>query len=225
MLSVTDLRYQRKNFELHIPKLEIKIGEKVALIGHNGSGKTTLMESILGLLPVTGNLKVLGRPMTKGNGSLLSKISYCMQNPDDQLFCATVRDDILFAPKNFKLDMRREEILEKVSKVIDVEKFLGRAPFELSYGEKKSCSLAVALATNPDLLILDEPFAMLDRRQKGKILTVLRSLNQTMLVSGHEWDFISEFCRRMIVLKAGQIVFDGDISYLANKSQLEAWDL
>ena len=226
MLSISNLRYERNHFTLDIPSLHIKQGECVALIGHNGSGKTTLMECLLGLLPFEGHISLLGETVEKRIKSILPKVSYSMQNPDDQLFCSTIKEDILFAPKNFKLQEAEDKILERVTSQINVAPFFERPPYELSFGEKKNCALAVALATNPNFLILDEPFAMLDNRQKEKTLQTLLSItDKTILTSGHEWDFLSRLTNRMVVLKEGQLVFDGSPEFLNDKSKLIDWGL
>lgn len=226
MLHISNLRYKRNNFTLDIPSLHIKEGEHVALVGHNGSGKTTLMECLLGLVPFEGHISLLGETVEKRIKSILPKVSYSMQNPDDQLFCSTIKEDILFAPQNFKLKESSQAILERVTSQVNVSPFLERAPYELSFGEKKNCALAVALATNPNFLILDEPFAMLDNRQKERTLQTLCTLsNKAILSSGHEWDFLARLTKRMIVLKEGKLVFDGDIKKLLDTHCLIDWSL
>jgi len=226
MLKVSNLRYKRRDFVLEIPSLHIGPGESVALIGHNGSGKTTFMECLLGLLPFEGHISLFGQTVEKGMKSILSQVSYSMQNPDDQLFCSTIKEDILFAPQNFKLEELPETILSRVTSQVNVSSFLDRPPYELSFGEKKNCALAVALATNPSFLILDEPFAMLDNRQKEKTLKTLLSLSdKSILTSGHEWDFMARLTKRMIVFKAGKLVFDGNIENLKDEKLLDSWGL
>lgn len=226
MLHISNLRYKRNNFILDIPSLHIKDGEHVALIGHNGSGKTTLMECLLGLLPFEGHITLLGERVEKGIRSILPRVSYSMQNPDDQLFCSTIKEDILFASQNFKLKELPQAILKRVTSQVNVDPFLERPPYELSFGEKKNCALAVALATDPSFLILDEPFAMLDNRQKERTLQTLCTLSdKAILTSGHEWDFLSRLTKRMVVLKEGKLVFDGDIKHLSDDEYLMGWGL
>ncbi|MBN1114458.1 MAG: ABC transporter ATP-binding protein, partial [Oligoflexia bacterium] len=167
-MIVNDLVFTRDSFCLTLDNLTIHNGDKVAVIGLNGSGKTTLFECLLGLQAYRGSVSILGKCPKKEFKKIIPHVAYCMQNPDNQLFCATVRDDILFAPRNFSpvSIYDEQQLIENVNKQIDIRELLDKAPNELSYGEKKRCVIASCLAYNPGILLFDEPTSMLDKRQK-----------------------------------------------------------
>lgn len=224
-IEIEGLTFQRGVFGLEIEAFRMGSGEKVALTGHNGSGKTTLLECLVGLQKPTGRLEVLGRDPRYESRALYPEVSYCMQNPDDQLFCNRVREDILFGPRNFDLLESDEEILRRVNAQIRVEPLLERCTHTLSYGEKKCATLAVALATNPRLLLLDEPFGMLDNKQKHGLVRTLARLPQSMVIASHDFSLVNRLCHRAVVLRAGRAIHCGDVAVLGDEAFLAEADL
>lgn len=214
VIDIELLRFRREGFTLAVDGLSIGAGEKVALIGHNGSGKTSLLECLMGLVPFEGRVSVLGLEPVSQSRELLPRISYCMQNPDDQLFCATVREDLLFGPRNFRLPESDAALIDAVVDQIDIRPWLERDTHALSYGEKKSCALGIALITKPDVLLLDEPFSMLDNRQKNRLLETLLRLTPTLLIASHDFSLVSRLCNRILVLQQGRLVHDGGVEAL-----------
>ncbi|MBF0312491.1 MAG: ABC transporter ATP-binding protein [Oligoflexia bacterium] len=217
VIKIENLLVKRKIFKLQIDKLLVGQSQRVALLGHNGSGKSTLIAAMLNFEKrAAGEVKIFGHDPRGELKKVLPLLSYVPQNPDEGLFCSTVREDILFAPHNFSLPYTDSEILKKVlEKIPVVEALLDRPPHELSYGEKKVAVLATALATNPKLLIMDEPFSMLDCRQKDNLEKIITLYEGTLVIASHEHDRVARLCKRFLVLQEGMVVFDGGMDDLS----------
>ena len=189
--------------------LEINQGEKVGVIGANGAGKTTFFFSICGLLATSkGEIKLFNKVVE--SGKFYPEIGLVFQNPDDQLFCPTVRDDIIFGVEN--LGLSSSEIKTRLKQVLEttgVEYLLDRIPHQLSGGEKCMVAIASVLIMNPKIILYDEPSANLDLKARRKLINFLKSSTQTILVSSHDLELIIEVCDRVIVMNSGQIVADG----------------
>lgn len=192
----------------------LKEGEKIALLGLNGSGKSTLMLLTNGLLvPDKGEVMVKEwNTKSKSLPEIRKTVGLVFQNPDDQLFMPTVLDDIAFGPRNMNLS--EEEVAERVHKVSQITKIsdlLDRPPFDLSGGQKKSVSIATVLAMNPELLVMDEPTSGLDYLAVENFIDLVSSLPQSVLLSTHDMEVARRICNRAIVLKEGEIIYDGDL--------------
>ena len=189
--------------------LKVMPGEKIGLIGPNGAGKTTLFLGICGVLkPTAGEVVALGKPVI--NGDFLPEIGLVFQNPDDQLFCPSVRDDVAFGPKNMGLS--KEEVEARVTQALSIVgelELADRPAHHLSEGEKRMVSIAGVLAMQPRLVIYDEPSASLDIRSRRRLISFLQSTEETILVAAHDLEFILEVCSRVVVLSKGRIVADG----------------
>jgi cobalt/nickel transport system ATP-binding protein len=206
--------------------LEIKRGERVAILGPNGSGKSTLILLIAGLLtPEKGEITVFNEKTTSKNfQKLRQKIGIVFQDPDDQLFTQSVTEDIEYGPKNLRLPesdikQRSREVLEKIG----IYHLKDRPPHRLSFGEKKKASLATALVLKPELLILDEPTANLDLASRRGLLGMLNDLDKegtTILVSTHDVEALPELADRIIVISGGNILGEGETSEVLQNSQL-----
>lgn len=203
--------------------LTIMPGEKVGLIGPNGSGKTTLFLNICGILkPSAGEIAVLGRKVT--NGDFLSEVGFVFQNPDDQLFCPSVHDDVAFGPQNMRLP--KEEVEARVNEalaVVGAGKLANRAPHHLSGGEKRMVSIASVLAMRPRLLIYDEPSANLDIRSRRRLISLLQASTDTTFIASHDLELILEICPRVVLMDEGHVVVDGDArQIMLNDKLMEA---
>ena len=205
-IVVKNLRFKRGTFLLDVEEFTVSRGEKIAVLGLNGSGKTTFFDCLLGLHDYDGDVRILDKCPKKHFKQINPQIAYCMQNPDDQLFCLTVREDILFAPRNFGLLAERteESIISSTNELIDVTDLLDKAPHELSYGEKKRCVIASCLSYSPKVLLLDEPTAMLDHEQKDNLKKVILGIKDTtILIASHDYDWVRSICGRELMLKDG----------------------
>jgi cobalt transport protein ATP-binding subunit len=197
--------------------LEIKKGEKVAILGPNGSGKSTLILLIAGLLnPTKGQIRVFGQPTTsKDFPKLRSRIGLVFQDPDDQLFTPTVREDVEYGPKNLGLPAKViSERCDHILEDIGISHLKDRPPHRLSFGEKKKVSLATALILRPELLILDEPTANLDLLSRRALIDLLNELNAegtTIVISTHDVEALPELADRVIVVSHGLLLGRGEM--------------
>jgi cobalt/nickel transport system ATP-binding protein len=193
--------------------LEIAAGESVGLVGPNGAGKTTLFLCLSGVLPIKKGAVLLAGldPADPAQRRAVPlKAGIVFQNSDDQLFNATVFDDVAFGPLN--LGMPAEEVRCRVAEALErvgLTGFEKRIPFHLSGGEKRRVALAGVLAMRPAILLLDEPSMYLDPRGRRELIRLIQSLAVTRVIAAHDLEFIRATCRRVIVLDGGRVVADG----------------
>jgi len=194
--------------------LRIQRGEFVAIIGQNGSGKTTLVKHFNGLLrPTSGEVLVGGDP-TRGQSlrSLAAKVGYVFQNPDNQIFAATVLEEVAFGPRNFGLD--DIEARARVAESLAAVGLTGREeedPFSLTKGERQRVAVASVLAGRPEVLIFDEPTTGLDDRESRTMMALIERLNlrgHTVIVVTHAMWLAAEYAHRVVVMQEGSIVLD-----------------
>ncbi|WP_148570752.1 energy-coupling factor ABC transporter ATP-binding protein [Nocardioides caldifontis] len=217
MTPVLDVRglahvYPDGHQALYGVDLHVHRGERVALLGPNGAGKTTLVLHLNGILTASaGSVAVSGLPVTKANlQEVRRRVGVVFQDPDDQLFMPTVRDDVAFGPRNLgvkgeALDRRVHEALEKVGMAEHVD----RPPHHLSFGQRRRVAVATVLAMEPEVLVLDEPSSNLDPASRRELAEILRSLDVTVLMVTHDLPYALELCPRSVVLSDGVVVADG----------------
>jgi cobalt/nickel transport system ATP-binding protein len=208
--------------------LRARHGERIAVLGPNGAGKTTLMMHLNGLMMGSGRLAVAGLTVVPRTvHELRRRVGLVFQDPDDQLFMPTVEEDVAFGPLNLGLD--RAEVRRRVAQslaAVRMEHAAGRAPYQLSMGERRRVAIATVLAMRPALLVLDEPSASLDPRARRELLEVLAAIEQTMLVTTHDLPLAAELCERAVILAGGRVVADGPCrELLADAELLAAHDL
>ena len=195
--------------------LEINHGERIGLAGVNGSGKTTLCKQMNGLLvPSAGSVTVDGIVTSESDVSSLSKrVAYLFQNPDHQIFCSSVTEEISFGLKN--LGLEAESIDKRVQQYIGLlglEEYADKPPLTLSLGLRRLVSIASTLAMEQDLAILDEPAAWLDYAQTRKAVGAIKQISdkgRTVIVVTHNMKVIAELTDRLIVMSEGEIAADG----------------
>jgi len=199
---------------------EVMPGQRVGLIGPNGAGKTTLFLVIGGMLkPSAGGVSLLGRPVAFGKFN--PQVALVFQNPDDQLFCPSVREDVAFGLQNMGLP--REEVEARVEAAlltVGVSRLADRPVHHLSEGEKRIVSIASVLAMHPELVMYDEPSANLDIRSRRRLIRLLQSSAETILVASHDLELVLEVCERVILIDEGRIVADGDPQEIMGNEQL-----
>jgi cobalt/nickel transport system ATP-binding protein len=209
--------------------LRIESGERVALVGPNGSGKSTLLRQLTGLLsPTSGQLSVMGLPLTRENLiEVRRRVGYVFQDADDQLFCPTVLEDVAFGPLHLGLPI--EEVIRRVRDSLALVGLSGqerRVPQKLSSGEKTLVALATVLSYSADILVLDEPSASLDPRNRRRVMGVLAKLGGTLLIATHDLDLAWELCERTVLLADGKVAADGKTrELLVQRELLEAHGL
>ena len=216
MLQVKNLKVKYNasdpNWALDDISFALTPGERVAVLGANGAGKSTLLLAAVGLLwPQEGELLVEGQPLTKKNlPQLRQKLGLLWQNPDDQLFLPTVYEDIAFGPRNYGL--KEEEISYRIDVVLErlaISHLKERLIHKLSGGEKRLAALAGILVMEPQVLLLDEPSSYLDPRSRRRLLGILATLPQAMLIASHDLDLAWDLCPRVLLLSQGRLVADG----------------
>jgi cobalt transport protein ATP-binding subunit len=192
--------------------LRIDVGERVALVGPNGSGKSTLLRHLTGLLsPSSGQLSVMGLSLARENLiEIRRRVGYVFQDADDQLFCPTVLEDVAFGPLH--LGLPTDEVVRRVRQSLEMVGLSGyerRVPQKLSSGEKTLVALATVLSYSADVLVLDEPSASLDPRNRRRIMGVLARLGGTQFIATHDLDLAWELCERTVLMAEGRVVADG----------------
>ena len=204
LLEVRNLTVRRgnrtvlRNFNLFLGE-----GEKIVLAGANGVGKTTFAETILGFIPFEGEIIFEGKPVKgkKDFRELRKRVGYVFQNPDDQLFMPTVREELAFGPEN--LGLSRDQIAARVSKVarkFGLESLLDVPTFNLSFGQKRLVSIACILTMEPKLLLLDEPTNGLDRENWLRVAEFLQSFRGSAIVITHDRELIKFLRWRVVYL-------------------------
>ncbi|GAE34316.1 ATP-binding cassette domain-containing protein [Halalkalibacter akibai] len=211
--------------------LNIPMGAKVAILGPNGAGKSTFLHHLNGLkLPQSGTVSVMGIPLTKQNlKAIRQKVGLVFQDPDDQVFSATVLEDVQFGPRN--LGMSEQEI-EDVCRAslgsVGMLEFKHKAPFHLSYGQKKRVAIAGILAMKPDIVVLDEPMSYLDPQGKDDVAALLQGLNfmgKTIILSTHDVDFAASWADIIILMREGQLLTTGGPELLVNEEWIRKANL
>lgn len=198
-------------------------GESVGIIGANGAGKSTLLMLIMGIiLPESGEILVGDVKVTKKTLlEIRKRLGMVLQNPDDQLFMTTVYDDVAFGPRNYKLDEKEvKHRVENSLELVGISHLKNRAPFKLSGGEKRNAAIASVLSMKPDILIMDEPTAALDPKSRRRVINLLNSFNQTKIITSHDLDMIFETCNRVIVIKEGEVPWDGPSEEILSNEEL-----
>lgn len=213
-LEVRNLRFTYPDGHEAVKNMSFLIhhGESVGIIGANGAGKSTLLMLIMGLLfPDSGEVLVGDVHVTKKTLTMIrQRLGMVFQDPDDQLFMATVYDDVAFGPRNYKLDEKEVEgRVTKALELVGIAHLKDRAPFKLSGGEKRSAAIASVLSMGPDILIMDEPTAALDPKSRRRVMNLLNSFEHTKVITSHDLDMVLDTCKRVIVIKNGEVAADG----------------
>ena len=210
---------------LHDLDLTVATGERVAILGPNGSGKTTLVLHLNGILRAdSGTVEVDGLSLDDADLSeIRRRVGIVFQDPDDQLFMPTVRQDVAFGPANYglrgdDLDARVTEALSAV----DMGDVAERPPHHLSFGQRRRVALATVLAMQPSLLVFDEPSANLDPVARRELAELIVAADQTTLVVTHDLLYAAELCPRSVILDGGRIVADGPTLALLGDADLLA---
>ena len=203
--------------------LHVHRGEKIALLGPNGAGKTTLVLHLNGILfPGTGEVRIAGMPVNQENiKQIRSKVGVVFQDPDDQLFMPTVRDDVAFGPSNMGvIGAELTETVDSALAAVGMLEFADRSPQHLSFGQRRRVAIATVLAMKPEILVLDEPSSNLDPAARREIAEILDSLDITMLMVTHDLPYALELCSRSVILSSGTIVADRSTYDLLNDEAL-----
>jgi energy-coupling factor transporter ATP-binding protein EcfA2 len=244
-------RYPDGKEALRGVELIVPTGQSVAVVGPNGAGKSTLLLHLNGLLPGKGRAS-LGHAHGGGGdghqpgpsgvprvwiegigvsertaGDVRRRVGLVFQDPDDQLFCNTVLEDVAFGPLNQGKGPSEARLIamECLGKV-ELSALADRPPHHLSFGERKRACLAGVLACEPSVLVLDEPSANLDPRARRRFIQILRDLSCTKLIATHDLEMVLEVCPRTVVLDQGRVAAGGEShAILGDAALMEAHGL
>jgi len=227
-VEIRDIYYHYPDGTEALRRFSFRIapGECVGLIGPNGAGKSTLLLHLNGILPddshAQGDVLIDGEKITRHNlETIRRKVGVVFQDPDDQLFCASVEEDVAFGPQQFGLP--RDQLAQVVRTAlaqVGLAGFEKRSPHHLSGGEKRRVCLAGVLACQPNILVLDEPTSNLDPRGRREFKALLRQIPATKIIATHDLEMVAELCARTIVLDGGTIVADGPTAALLADEKL-----
>lgn len=196
--------------------LRVEPGERVALLGPNGAGKTTLVLHLAGILGAVaggtgaGAITVGGVRLARDTLSeVRRRVGLVFQDPDDQLFMPTVGDDVAFGPANHGVtgDALRERV-ERALELVGMSGFEDRAPYHLSFGQRRRVALATVLAMDPEVLVLDEPSSNLDPAARRELAEILHRLPVAVLMVTHDLPYALELCSRSALMSQGRVVAD-----------------
>jgi energy-coupling factor transporter ATP-binding protein EcfA2 len=216
-IVVEDLSYTYGNGTTALSNVNLRLapGDFVTLLGPNGSGKTTLARHFDGLLKPTGGRVLVERQDTRTTrvAALARLVGYVFQNPDHQIFAPTVREEIAFGPRMLELPPAIVE--QRVAEVMNrfgLTPYAALPPAVLGFGQRRQIALAAVIATQPKVLILDEPTGGLDwssRQELMEAVVTFNKLGRTVVLITHDMRLVAEYANRAVVLLGGQIVFDG----------------
>jgi cobalt/nickel transport system ATP-binding protein len=212
--------------------LEIAAGERIALLGANGSGKSTLLRILDGLYPASaGTVKFDGELLTperlqddKFALPFRRRVGLVFQNPDVQLFNPTVWDEVAFAP--LQLRWPKEEVIATVDRTLElmrISQLRDRPPYRLSGGEKKRVALASVIVLEPEVLLLDEPTAMLDPRSQSQIIDLIhewKGSSKAVVTATHQLEIVEDIAERIIVMEEGKITASGPSPEILSDQEL-----
>jgi cobalt/nickel transport system ATP-binding protein len=227
-INSLNFAYPGSERALHDISFAVEQGETVGLVGPSGAGKSTLLMHLNGLLPEriakqqSTSVSVCGLPVTKENLSKLRQlVGFVFQDPDDQLFCPTVREDVAFGPLNMGLP--KSQVLEIVAASlaqVGLADYENRGTLQLSVGERKRVCLAGVLACSPQVLALDEPFSNLDPRARRRLVEILQEFEGSQLIATHDLELVVELCQRVVVLDDGQVKAIGPVAEILSNAPL-----
>jgi len=221
IFRATELTYRYNDqIALNRLSLDVRQGERLALLGANGSGKSTLLRLLDGLaFPESGELLFAGETLTEARLSEAAftfqfrrRVGLVFQNPDAQLFNSTVFDELAFGP--LQMGWPKERIREQVNRTLEtmeIAHLRHRSPHRLSGGEKKRVAIASVMILDPEVLLLDEPTAALDPKSQHQIIEMIASFGgaKTVITATHDLDSLEEISDRCVLFESGRIVGDG----------------
>jgi len=203
--------------------LDVRVGERVAIVGPSGAGKSTLLLHLNGVLSGSGMVRIMGQVLEGSDlREVRKQVGLVFQDPHDQLFCPTVFEDVAFGP--LSLGVPHGEVTHRVDRALhevglDLSMRL-RSSHHLSLGECKRVAIATVLAMEPEILALDEPSSNLDPRNRRHLIEVIGTLPVTLLLATHDLEMVLALCSRAVVMDRGKIWADGETRRLLSDRKL-----
>jgi cobalt/nickel transport system ATP-binding protein len=203
--------------------LDVPCGERIGIVGPSGAGKSTLLLHLNGILSGTGSVKIMGENLAQTNiQKIRRQVGLLFQDPNDQLFCPTVFEDIAFGPLN--LSVPADEIPRRVEKALRDcgldHSIRSRSSHHLSLGERRRVSLAAVLVMEPVILGMDEPTSNLDPRNRRHLIEVVSGLDATLIIATHDLEFVLDVCSRTVLMDHGKIWADGETRTMLSNAEL-----
>jgi len=237
-IRVRDLTFHYPDGKMALRQVsfEVPAGQSVGLIGPNGAGKSTLLLHLNGILPGRGDYEhhhghgnghvhshngearvwIAGIPVVGRNlPAVRRRVGLVFQDPDDQLFCPTVFEDVIFGPRNHGLDQAAaSEVARQSLEAVGLSGYEDRMPHHLSLGEKKRICFATVLACQPSTLALDEPSGNLDPAARRGFIELLRAAPASKIIATHDLELVLDLCDRVLLLAGGELIADGPTNEL-----------
>jgi cobalt ECF transporter T component CbiQ len=219
VLQCRDLSFAYKRggtHEIDNLNLSVERGEVVVLCGPNGCGKSTFLKLVAGVLkPLSGTIRLLGMPLDQERrNQAFRHVGLLFQDPNDQVFCTHVQEDVAYGPRNLGLGADAVDTLVTAAMALaEVAHLSQRSVHQLSFGEMKRIGLAGLIAMRQPLMLLDEPSAYLDPAATAQIKLIIKRLNAeygyTFIIVTHDMEFVAELATRIMVVQDGRVVADG----------------
>jgi cobalt/nickel transport system ATP-binding protein len=223
-VRIVDLSYSYPDGHraLNSVNLIVHRGENLGILGPNGAGKSTLALHLNGILSGQGLVEIMGLEVKKKNfKEVRNMVGLVFQDPDDQLFSPTVKEDVAFGPLNQRLSPEQvEHALSQALAWVGMEGFEDRSPFHLSFGEKKRVSLATVLSMDPEIMVLDEPVSNMDPRGRREFIKLIQTLKATKILVTHDLALAREACARVVIMDDGEIIADGPTEVILSDERL-----
>jgi len=230
VIEVIDLKYRYPDGTLALDGVNLTVyeGESIALVGHNGAGKSTLVRLFNGIFQGEGEVKIGGLAVEEENlDHIRSLVGLVFQDPDDQLFCSTLYDDVAFGLMNMGLE--RAEVERRVGEAmaaVGLAESAQKEPQNLSFGQKKRAAMATILAMRPQIMVFDEPTSNLDPRNEKTFVDLIGKLDSTRILISHDMPILYQLCRRVLALSGGKIVHDCSMDeFISDKDLLREYGL
>jgi cobalt/nickel transport system ATP-binding protein len=215
-------RYQDGLNALKDISFDVDEGEKIAVIGPNGAGKSTLILHLNGLISDSGEIRIFGEKIEKKSiKKIRQSVGLLFQNPDDQLFCPTVFDDVAFGPRNLSLPENeiKKLVNESLTKV-GLTEFGKRSSYHLSIGEKRRVAIATVISMNAKILAFDEPSSNLDPRGRREFIELIKSIPLTQVLVTHDLEIVRNVCSKVVLMDKGRIVKIGNTNEILSDKDL-----
>ncbi len=203
--------------------LDVRPGERIAVVGPSGAGKSTLLLHLNGVLTGTGSVRIMGLNLEQSSlRQIRRQVGLLFQDPNDQLFCPTVFEDIAFGPLN--LSVPPDELPRRVEQALNDSgldySIRSRSSHHLSLGERRRVSLAAVLAMQPAILGMDEPTSNLDPRNRRHLIEVISGLEATLIIATHDLELVLDVCSRTVLMDRGKIWADGETRPMLSNADL-----
>ena len=228
MISIKDLSFSWPDGTRAIDRITLAIakGSSMGIVGANGAGKSTLVNHLNGyFLPQEGSISIGGTVVSKKNLDRIHRVvGLLFQNPDDQLFTARLYDDVAFGPENLGMKVATiATLVEEVLRELNLWELRNKPPAHHSQGEKRFAAFASVLVMQPEVIVMDEPTADLDPKNRRKLINLVNALTMTMVTVSHDLDFVWDICERVCIMNQGRIVEEGPTrEILSQRKLLEA---